>query len=216
MAAPWPLVFAAALGLIVGGALDHVAGWLGRDGGGVWPAAGASPLLTGGAGAALGLWAGSVVPAPVLGWACGLGWGLLVLALVDLRCWRLPDALTLPLLAGGLLFAAVVVPGTLADHVIGAAAGYGVIALAGLAYRTLRGRDGLGWGDAKLLAAGGAWVGWAGLGGILFIAAVAALLAVFAFRLRGGAVTADTALPFGPALALGIWLSFLHGPLLIG
>lgn len=162
------------------------------------------------------LWAVSTVPAAVAWWSCLLGWTLLALSAIDLRCWRLPNVLTYPLGGAGLLFAGVVVPERLGDHALGWVIGLAGIIVLNLAWRGLRGRDGLGWGDAKLLAAGGAWVGWAGLGGILFIAAVAALLAVLAFRLRGGAVTADTALPFGPALALGIWLGFLHGPLLIG
>lgn len=165
---------------------------------------------------AVALWAVSTVPAAIAWWSCLLGWTLLALSAIDLRCWRLPNVLTYPLGGAGLVFAGVVVPERLGDHALGWVIGLAGIIVLNLVWRGLRGRDGLGWGDAKLLAAGGAWVGWAGLGGILFIAAVAALLAVLAFRLRGGAVAADTALPFGPALALGIWFSFLHGPLLIG
>lgn len=164
----------------------------------------------------IALWAVAAVPPAVVWWACVLGWGLLVLSAIDLAVWRLPNVLTYPLGAAGLVFAAVMVPGQLGDHALGWLLGLGVVVALNLAWRALRGQDGLGWGDAKLLAAGGAWAGWAGLGGILFIAAVAALAFVLILRLRGRTVTADMALPFGPALALGIWLTLLHGPLLIG
>lgn len=176
------------------------------------------PALTRVRGMALGalglaLWAVAVVPAVVVWWACLLGWGLLVLAAIDIACWRLPNVLTLPLGAAGLVFAALV-PGQLGAHAIGWGLGLGIVVAINLLWRTFRGQDGFGWGDAKLLAAGGAWTGWAGLGGILFLAAVSALLAVGLWRWRGGRISPDLALPFGPALALGIWVTFLHGPLI--
>ena len=95
---------------------------------------------------------------------CGLGWTLLALAWIDWEEGVLPDALTLPLLVSGLLLSWWLVPWTLADRAIGAIAGYiGFRALATL-YRALRKREGLGQGDAKLLAASGAWLGWQALG----------------------------------------------------
>ena len=80
-------------------------------------------------------------------------------------------------------------------------------------YRRLRGREGLGGGDAKLLAAAGAWIGASGLPSVLFGAAVAALLAAAALALAGREMRRDTALPFGPFLALATWLVWLFGPL---
>ena len=145
---------------------------------------------------------------------------LLALAWCDLRWWRLPDGLTLPLLVAGLGEGVWRAGGALADpmvsdRAIGAMAGWSLLAAIGWAYRRLRGRDGLGGGDAKLLAAGGAWLGWAALGPVLLVAAVATLGAAagaWAATRRGAVWRPSTALPFGPGLAAGIallrvWLS---------
>jgi leader peptidase (prepilin peptidase) / N-methyltransferase len=137
-----------------------------------------------------------------------LGWWLLALALIDLCSWRLPDVLTLPLVIVGLVAAWLdFLPRTgLARAIAGAILGY--VALAGIAwvYRRLRHREGLGLGDAKLLAAAGAWLGPLDLPWVLLLAAPLGLgLALVRSRqLRG-----DTAVPFGPPLALAFWLLFL-------
>ncbi len=81
----------------------------------------------------------------------------------------------------------------------------------GALYRWVRGRDGLGEGDAKLLAAIGAWVGLEGLPTVLLGAALTGLLWALWLRLRGAALTATTALPFGPFLALAGWVVLLLG-----
>ena len=78
-------------------------------------------------------------------------------------------------------------------------------------YRRLRGREGMGLGDAKLLGAAGAWVGWQGLAGVLLIAAVTGLATAVVLR----RTSLSDALPFGPFLALGIWLTWLYGPLVL-
>ncbi len=164
----------------------------------------------------LALWAALAVPAPVVWWSCGFGWLLLALAAIDLRCLRLPDALTLPLGLGGLAFAGLMVPALLADHALGAALGFAACWGLAAAYRAFRGREGLGGGDARLLAAGGAWVSWEGLGGTMAIAAVSALLVVAGLLLGGRRLTGDSMLPFGPFLCLGLWLTWLYGPLMLG
>ena len=79
----------------------------------------------------------------------------------------------------------------------------------------MRGRDGLGGGDAKLLAAGGAWVGISGLPTVLFAGAGTALIAAGILILAVYRLRRDTALPFGPFLALGIWFVWFFGPLTI-
>ena len=143
---------------------------------------------------------------------CLLGWWLLALGWIDLRRWLLPDALALPLIIAGLAAAAAFVPDQLTDRALGAALGYLSLRLVGLLYRVLRGREGLGQGDAKLLAASGAWVGVTALPQVVLGAAVTALIAAACLRLGGVPLGAASALPFGPFLALATWLIWLFGP----
>lgn len=147
---------------------------------------------------------------------CGLGWLLVAQTVADLRYLTLPDSLNLAILALGIASLAVLAPAALPDALIGVAAGFLVLAAVALAYERLRGRAGLGFGDAKLLGALGAWTGWFGLPSTVLIAAVAAGLAALVFRLFGARVTATTEIPFGPFLALGAWVVVLHGPLAFG
>lgn len=156
-------------------------------------------------------WAATVFSGAALLAAAALGWGLLLLSLIDRRCLWLPDLLTLPLAAAGLLCAAWAGEAALVASAIGAAGGYALLAGVAWSYRHLRGRDGLGLGDAKLLAVAGAWVGWQGLPLVLLAASVAALtvVAMMAWRRRG--LDWQQPLPFGPFLALGLWLVFLYG-----
>lgn len=138
------------------------------------------------------------------------GWTLLTLAALDLRHRWLPDALTLPLLGGGIVAGLAGLEPTLADRVIGAAAGFAVLWLIAWAYRLTRGREGLGGGDPKLLAALGAWLGWASLPDVVLIAALGGLAAAAALMLAGRKVAATDALPFGTLLAaagFGAWLA---------
>ncbi len=150
------------------------------------------------------------VPASPVGpaaWAnCLLGWGLLPLAWIDIRHFRLPDVLTLPLLLLGLGGTHLLEPWLLTDHAIAAIAGYAALRLIGWAYAAWRGQEGLGQGDAKLLAVGGAWVGIEGLSWVVLLAALAGIAWAGLLAARGAPLTARTRLPFGPFLALGIWL----------
>jgi leader peptidase (prepilin peptidase) / N-methyltransferase len=140
---------------------------------------------------------------------CLLGWWLLTLGWMDVRNWLLPDALTLPLIVAGLGDAALMAPDGLLDRVIGAIVGYALLRVIGLAYRGVRGREGLGRGDAKLMAAAGAWVGAAALPQVLLAAASGALLAAAVLAFRGSRMRAETAMPFGPFIALAIWWVWL-------
>jgi leader peptidase (prepilin peptidase)/N-methyltransferase len=121
---------------------------------------------------------------------CGLGWTLLTLSWIDWRSFLLPDVLTLPLLLSGLVICALDDPDDLTDHAIACVFGYGSFQALGWAYRRLRGRDGLGGGDAKLIA-------------------VAGLLAALGLALSGRSVTSTTRIPFGPCIALAFWLVWL-------
>lgn len=142
---------------------------------------------------------------------CVLGWWLLALGWIDLRRWLLPDVLTLPLILAGLAAAAAFDPDQLAGRALGATLGYvSLMAIAAL-YRRLRRREGLGGGDAKLLAASGAWLGAAALPQVILFAALSALAAVAGLRLAGVRLGAHSALPFGPFLALATWALWLSG-----
>lgn len=143
---------------------------------------------------------------------------LVAIAAADLETMLIPDALSLPLIPLGLLLTAATAPdgqawAALALHGIAAAAGYLLVWGLALLWRRMRGIDAIGLGDAKLLAAAGAWVGPAGLPGVLLYASVAGLLAALIWQgLKGGRLQAGMAIPFGPFLALGFWLVAIHGP----
>ncbi len=142
-------------------------------------------------------------PDPATLWAdCAFGWTLLALAWIDWTHYRLPDVLTLPLVLAGLGATAWLDPDAATDHAVAAALGYAALRLLALVYRALRGRDGLGGGDAKMLAAAGAWVGVAGLGPTV----LAAALTGFAVAGLRGTLQADAMVPFGTCLAVGAWL----------
>jgi leader peptidase (prepilin peptidase)/N-methyltransferase len=128
----------------------------------------------------------------------------------------LPDILNLPLAAVGLAVAWMLGPGALGDAAIGAAAGFLTFAALAWAYRRLRGRDGLGLGDAKLAMAAGAWVSWTGLPTVVTLAALAALAMVLGRALAGRPVAPTEPVPFGPYLAAGLWLVWLYGPVNLG
>jgi len=145
--------------------------------------------------------------------AAALGWWLLALGWIDWRRFILPDALTLPLIVLGLAAAWGLAPDELWDRVAGAMCGYLLLWAVAWVYRRLRGRDGLGLGDAKLLAAAGAWVGAGGLPSVLAGAAIAALAAAGGMMLAGRRLDRHTALPFGPFLAAATWLVWLFGPI---
>jgi leader peptidase (prepilin peptidase)/N-methyltransferase len=149
---------------------------------------------------------------PVRLWiTCGLGWTLLALGWIDWDHLRLPDALTLPLLLAGLGAALLLDPAAAPEHAAAAVLGY--LALRGLAvgYRALRGREGLGAGDAKLLAAAGAWVGMEALPAVVLGGALFTIGLVAAMRLRDRAVGRATPIPFGPGLCAALWLAWLYG-----
>jgi leader peptidase (prepilin peptidase)/N-methyltransferase len=140
---------------------------------------------------------------------CLLGWWLLTLGWIDVRRWILPDALTLPLVAAGLGAAALLAQESLLDRGLGAALGYLVFEAVAWAYRRWRGFEGLGGGDAKLLAASGAWVGAMALPQVIAGAALAGLAAAAVLHLRGVRLHGQSALPFGPFLALATWIVWL-------
>lgn len=133
-----------------------------------------------------------------IGWAL-LGWTLLTLAILDWRHFWLPDALTLPLAFLGLTIGLWATDVILIDRIIGAVIGYGALLAISLGYRALRGRDGLGLGDAKLLGALGAWFGWQALP---FILLIASMLGLAVMLVSGRAKSRTARVPLGAFLAL--------------
>lgn len=139
---------------------------------------------------------------------------LLVLALIDLRSYLLPDAITLPLLWMGFAYQLAVQPSALSGAVLGAMAGY--LMLWGLywCFKLCTGKDAMGYGDFKMLAAICAWVGVSMLPMLMMISAIAGLVVSVAFKLRGGD-RQSKAIPFGPYLAVAGWACMLAGDRLL-
>ena len=134
--------------------------------------------------------------------AFGLCATLLAMSAIDIDTHLLPDSMTLPLLWAGLIVNFNAVFASLHDAVIGAIAGYLALWCVHWLFKIVRGIEGMGYGDFKLLAALGAWLGWAALPQIILIAAVTGavvgLVATWIGRMRF-----EEPLPFGPFLAAG-------------
>lgn len=138
---------------------------------------------------------------------------LIAVSWIDLRTLRIPDWLNLAIGVSGLMVV-YMLGRDLAPSLIGIALGYVTLAGVNLAYRTVRGRDGIGMGDAKFLAACGAWVGWSGLPFIVLIASAVGVATIAAARIAGRLVTATDKTPFGPFLAASamlVWLVQSYG-----
>jgi leader peptidase (prepilin peptidase)/N-methyltransferase len=141
---------------------------------------------------------------------------LIALTGIDIDPQLLPDSITLPLLWSGLLasvlFAASgsALPVSPRDAIIGAAAGYLSLWLAYHAFRLVTGKEGMGYGDFKLFAALGAWLGWKLLPLIILLSAAAgAVLGILMIVLRGRDRAAP--IPFGPYLAAAGWIAMMYG-----
>ena len=143
-----------------------------------------------------------------------LVWMLIALTFIDIDTQILPDDLSLPLLWMGLLLNlnGTFVP--LADAVIGAAAGYLSLWCVFWLFRLATGKEGIGYGDFKLLAALGAWLGWTMLPLIVLLSsAIGAIVGLLLILLRGH--HRDKPIPFGPFLALAGLVALLYGETLL-
>jgi leader peptidase (prepilin peptidase)/N-methyltransferase len=167
--------------------------------------------------AAAGLAAFAIALEPnVHGGALALFWLLLLApAVLDAGHHWLPDPLTFILAIAGLLVGGVATGATLAERLIGGAAGFTVLWFIAYSYKRSRGREGLGAGDPKLLGAIGLWTGWFALPAMMLIAALAGLaVAVMQGRSR------FDRMPFGTLLASAaiLWTAALaaRAPLLDG
>jgi len=162
--------------------------------------------------AALAVWASFVMPHGALLWITfALGWALLVLAMVDAIAFRLPDAITLPLIAVGIGISNLMPDRDVIGHVAGMLAGLVAFYAIAQGYQYLRGREGLGLGDAKLAAAAGAWLGWQALPFVVLLACAVGIVWVLIAALRRGREALNERIPFGVALAFAIWVIWLYG-----
>jgi leader peptidase (prepilin peptidase)/N-methyltransferase len=154
--------------------------------------------------------------------ACALlvTWSLIALTGIDVDHQLLPDDITLPLMWAGLLAAVIVgpsgtpMPVSPRDAIIGAAAGYMSLWLVFHGFRLITGKEGMGYGDFKLFAALGAWLGWKLLPLVILLsAATGAVLGILMIVLRGRDRAAP--MPFGPYLAAAGWIAMMYGDVLV-
>ena len=155
--------------------------------------------------------------------ACALlvTWALIALTGIDIDHQLLPDNITLPLMWAGLVAAValgplsgVALPVSAKDAIIGAAAGYTSLWLVFHTFKLVTGKEGMGYGDFKLFAALGAWLGWKLLPMIIVLsAATGAFLGILMIVLQGR--DRRTPMPFGPYLAAAGWLAMMYGDSLL-
>jgi leader peptidase (prepilin peptidase)/N-methyltransferase len=155
--------------------------------------------------------------------ACALliTWSLISLTGIDIDHQLLPDGITLPLMWAGLLAAVTIgpvagspPPVSARDALIGAAAGYLSLWLVFHTFRLITGKEGMGYGDFKLFAALGAWLGWKLLPLVILLsAATGAVIGISMIVLRGRDRSAP--MPFGPYLGAAGWLAMMYGDSLV-
>jgi leader peptidase (prepilin peptidase) / N-methyltransferase len=149
-------------------------------------------------------------------------WALVALTVIDLDHTLLPDVITIPLLWLGLLLSlswhaglTAPAPTDPSSAILGAACGYLILWTVYWAFKLITGKDGMGYGDFKLLGALGAWMGWQMLPLILLLSAFAgAVIGIALILLRGR--DRNVPIPFGPYLAAAGWIALLWGPQIMG
>ena len=169
---------------------------------------------------------GTAALAAVAAWRFGFGWetamavtmtfALISVSMIDFDHQIIPDTIVMPLLWIGLsmsLFHPLVGADTLfiapKDAIIGAIAGYLSLWTVYQLFKLITGKEGMGYGDFKLLAALGAWLGWQALPTILMSAVVGAAVGIALIVFRGG--DRQLPIPFGPYLAAAGWIAMLYG-----
>jgi leader peptidase (prepilin peptidase)/N-methyltransferase len=148
-------------------------------------------------------------------------WFLLALAMIDLDTQLLPDSMTLPLLWAGILASlsgwtlpGVALPVDPRSAILGAAAGYLFLWSVYHVFRLATGKEGMGYGDFKLLGALGAWLGWQMLLPIVLLSALVGALVGGALILSRRTQRGNP-IPFGPFLAAAGWLAMMWGPQIV-
>ena len=139
-----------------------------------------------------------------------LTWALVALSVIDYHEQLLPDSITLPFLWFGIALSLLTVFTDLKSSVVGAMAGYLALWSVYHLFRILTGKEGMGFGDFKLLAMLGAWLGWQYLPAIVIVSSlVGAIIGLVLITLRGR--DRNIPIPFGPFLALAGWITLLWG-----
>lgn len=139
-----------------------------------------------------------------------LTWGLIALTLIDIDHMLLPDQIVMPLLWLGLLFNLNAGFVSLNNAVIGAAAGYISLYSVFWLFKAFTGKEGMGYGDFKLFALFGAWIGWQLLPLLILMASVVgAIVGISLIVFKGH--QREQAIPFGPYLAIAGWITILWG-----
>jgi leader peptidase (prepilin peptidase)/N-methyltransferase len=139
-----------------------------------------------------------------------LTWSLITLSFIDVDCQLLPDTITLPALWLGLVLSLFELFTDSHDSIIGAAAGYGLLWMVYHLFKLATGKEGMGYGDFKLLALLGAWLGWQYLPLIILLSSLVGAsigIAMIVLVKRDHTVP----IPFGPYLAAAGWLALLWG-----
>lgn len=142
--------------------------------------------------------------------ALGFTWVLIALTLIDLKKQLLPDNMTLPLLWAGIFFSFFVLFSDLKSSIVGAMAGYLILWSVYHLFKLITKKEGMGFGDFKLLAALGAWVGFSYLPQIILISSVVGAIAGISMLLLGK-TKQQQPIPFGPYLAAAGWIALLWG-----
>jgi leader peptidase (prepilin peptidase)/N-methyltransferase len=148
--------------------------------------------------------------------ALGVSWTLLALSVIDIDRYLLPDSMTLPLMWAGIVVSLVEFDGVplfvdARSSVIGAVAGYLILWSVYQLFKLVTGKEGMGYGDFKLLAALGAWLGWQQLPLVILLSAATGAV-VGSLLLLAGGKSRQTPIPFGPYLAAAGWIGLLWGP----
>lgn len=159
------------------------------------------------------LWAAFLAPAAAVLPTTLLAALLVLIAVIDARHRMIPNSLNLILAIAGLAVTAWLTPYGLPFRLAAMVLGVAIILLLYFLYLWLRGREGIGMGDAKFMGAAGAWIGIKGLPSVLLLGACSGLLAVAIYALIGGKLRGDLRMAFGPFLALGLWVTWLYGPI---
>lgn len=148
------------------------------------------------------------------GGALLLTWALVALSVIDFDTQYLPDAITLPFLWLGLAFNVAGIYTTTQASVIGAIVGYLALWSVYHLFRLITGKEGMGYGDFKLLALFGAWLGWSAVPVIVLLSSfVGAIVGIALIALRGH--DRNIPIPFGPYLAVAGWIALMWGDQLV-